>query len=60
MNILTVMHEIQSAFLGVTIQCKCFLQSPISPLIHAQLDKPKSLSVSIQRIDVDRVVSHSI
>jgi hypothetical protein len=28
MNILTVVHEIQSAFLGVTLQYRCFLQSP--------------------------------
>jgi hypothetical protein len=28
MNILTIMHEIQSAFLGVTLQCRYFLQSP--------------------------------
>jgi hypothetical protein len=29
MNILTVMHEIQLAFLGVTLQYKRFLQSPL-------------------------------
>jgi hypothetical protein len=28
MNILTVMYEIQSARLSMTLQCRCFLQSP--------------------------------
>jgi hypothetical protein len=55
MNILTVMHEIQSAFLGVTLQCRCFLQSPprkkrrsnpaIKIIIPERLGVPRGIEV---------------